>query len=141
MSDTYLLYLFISCLLLSMLLDLVLLPAVWRHNAAWAEQRGLPRRVVGSEGMWRWTWSLIVFDSNLRVTPAMRMLAVVSGVLRLAALLGLLVLLSISDLTPRPFAHKKSSSGLRHAEMMRLWDVAIDAKTSASSEILYDLPT
>lgn len=126
MSDTYLLYLFISCLTLSMLLDLVLLPAVWRHNAAWAEQRGLPRRVVGSEGMWRWTWSLIVFDTNLHVTPTMRLLAVVSGVLRLAALLGLLVLLSISDLTPRPFAHKKHSGGIRHAGVTKFWDDVIN---------------
>jgi len=112
MSDTHFLYLFVSCLMLSALLDLVLLPAVWRHNAAWAEQRGLPRRVVGSKGMWLWTWSLIVFDTNLHVTPAMRLLAVVSGVLRLAALLGLLVLLSISDLTPRPFAHRGNGTGV-----------------------------
>jgi hypothetical protein len=115
MSETILLYLFISSFALSLLLDTVLLPAVWRHNPAWAAQRRIPRRVVDGQGLWRWTWSLMIFDANIHVTPAICMLAVLSGVLRHAALVGLLILLSISDLTPRPFAHKKHGGGTRHA--------------------------
>lgn len=122
MPETTLFFLFISCFTLSLLLDLLLLPAVWRHNTAWAEQRGIPRRIVDGQGMWRWTWSLMSFDPNLRVTPAMRLLALVSGLLRLAAVLGLLVLLSISDLTPRPFAYKKHGTGMRHPSATKLWD-------------------
>lgn len=112
MHETTLLQFSIFCFTLSLLLDVPLLHAVWRRNAAWAQQRGTPRRLVDVLGLWRWTWSVLIFDPSPQVTRAMRLLAAASGGLRL---LALLVLMSISDLTPRPFAHRRRGGGPRHA--------------------------
>lgn len=99
--------LFVTLVISSLLilpLNALLLRAVWQHHAVWARQHSLPRSLLATAGFRRLAWTLMMFDPNLQVTPQMRVVAKLSGLLHYTALLCIILLLCTSaPFAPPPF--------------------------------------
>ena len=78
-----------------MILDVILIPLIWRTNRIYASQKQFPESFLDRAfpSRPRWEWAVMTFDPNLRVTKMNSILFWLAGVIRWLTLLSIFVLL------------------------------------------------